>query len=94
MGLELLAISWIRIVTASPEPVHGQPAVTTETRAPKVRPLLTMPVAAESVRTSYPRKQSRNVTTSRRRLHVVLGVLRRSGGRLNAKVAERPPGNL
>ena len=31
---------------------------------------------------------------SRRRLHVVIGVLRRSGWRLNAKMAKRPPGNL
>jgi hypothetical protein len=40
------------------------------------------------------RKQSRNFTTSRRRLHEVVGVLRRSGWRLNAKMAERPSGNL
>jgi hypothetical protein len=57
-------------------------------------PSSTTPAAAESVRTSYPRKQSRNSTTSRRRLHVGVGVLRRSGWRLNAKMAERPPGNF
>jgi hypothetical protein len=53
-----------------------------------------MPAAAESVRTSYPCKQSRNFTTSRRCLHVVISVLRRSGWRLNAKTAKRPPENL
>jgi hypothetical protein len=53
-----------------------------------------MPAAPESVSRSYLGKQSRNFTTPRRRLHVGVGVLRRSGWRLNAEMAEGPPGNL
>src|SRR5437763_6597294 len=69
-------------------------ALTGPRRPPGLPPSSTTPAAAESVRTSYPCTQSRNFTTSRRRLQVVISVLRRSGGRLNAKMAERPPGNL
>ena len=46
MDLELLTQSRIRIVTASPEPVHGQPAVTTETLTPKVRKRITPEASA------------------------------------------------
>src|SRR5947209_20386910 len=53
-----------------------------------------MPASAVSVSTRYCHKQCRNSAMSRRHLHVVVGVLLRSGCRLNAEMAKRPPGNL
>jgi hypothetical protein len=60
-----------------------------------------MPAPAESVRNELDLPKGRDFTLSRRCLHVVVGVLRRSGGRLNrigwrltAKMAEGPSRNF